>query len=933
MTLVSRYQAPRVLLAADDPLETHLLRSLLRTLPEPRPELTIAEIGTAAWSSALPRCEVCFLPLPAEGQSLAAILGEITAAAPRLRIVGMLGSQARYGDRAEIVQAMRSGLSDIVLLEELSLASLRELLVPQRHAETDWRLSATTARHEPPPAAPLPATDTQDASTLVLGGPATGSWRIELNDQKASFDATTLASLGHAPGTIGSTLGDWKALIHADDIDRLVAEVHAVLNGSASPHPVAYRLQARDGGWLAVVSDDIAVELDDQGSPRAISGHFYATNAQQPGTPAHGEPRPAPLAAGDDAASAPAELLSTAVLRLRRDAAGVFRVSWCNPAAGMLELREPRQLYGLSPAEFSPIFDGYDLDEALARVHQTGISEAREVMARDRDEQPQWRSYRITRLDDDELLLEASDITEHVHQRMLRRMDDEMAQYLVRALPLTALLLDEHGHVVQAISVAGEPLGNDAAALEDRPLDELFGDAAGNACRQQIQKTLNTGRIASGIYAIESTGGRQWLACRSAVVRGRPGMPQRALLTVQNVSEPVLELAETRRARDQWHDTIQRIPLPLFLKDLDGRYLAINPAFGELHGVEESMLLGKTDLEVFPDELAMELHELSQRLGGAAEATIERHPAGQGEQRSDYCWFGFPLGRPGQPATGSGCLLVPLDRLQASTDTGTEPEAPASPQGSSEARIDAATTSVVERVEQVLVEAGDYADVLRQLEQLAETTMHAQAMIHEIAGKAEPSATAPLIVLEPLAQNIIDLERILLPAAARLDSEIAAELPLAHCDPLVFNQVLLRCLRHARRGLASDGTLVVRLRCVEATRLTCVSCREGFSGRFVEVAIKDDGAMPYTNEADPPGREAPDDAPASSPLGDLARIHDLVHGQGGHLQIQQGLPDGNSLHVYFRAAGRESDDNRDPRGYTTVTRFPFVRLRDPRSLS
>ncbi len=933
MTLVSARTAPRVLLAAEDPLATQLLRSLLRALPEPRPELITTEPGSATWSAALTHCDVCFLSFAGGERPLAATVAQIASIAPGLRVVGVLGAQDRFGDRAEIVQALRAGLGEIVLLEELSLAALRELIAPRRPglapppASDALQLGSTA---EPPRPASAPA------GTLPAGAAATGSWRITLSEQRAAFDAATLERLGHAPGTVGNTLGDWKALIHPEDIDRLVAEVHGVLNGSAPPHPIGYRLRAADGDWVAVVSDDIAVELDDHGSPRAISGHFYETAARPAAAVvAHVESLASPPPATGGETEGLAERLATAVMRLRRDASGVFRVVWSNPAAGALEQREPELLQGLRPAEFTPPFDGFDLEDALARVHQTGIAEAREAMALGRGEQPHWRSYRITRLDDGDVLLESADISEHVGLRVTRRMQDEMAQYLVRALPLSALLVDEHGRVVQSVSVAGGTLGTDPRVLEDRMLGELLGANAGAECRLQIQKTLNTGRIASAVYAVEAPEGPQWLACHSAAVRGRPGMPQRALLTLQDVSESVRDLNEARLARDQLRAAIRRIPVPLFLKDLDGRYVAINPAFGELYGVEESMLLGKTDLEVFPDELAMELHEADRRVGaaGAGGPLIELRVAGQGERRGEHCWFGFAVGEPGQPPTGSGCLLVALAALPLPA----RQDAPLAPASDEQAppgdRIDDATASVVGRVEQVLVEAGDYADVLRRLEQLAETTMHAQALIHEVAGTAEVSAGAPLTALTPLAQNIVDLERVLLPASARLENEFAAGLPLAHCDPLVFHQVLLRGIRHARRGLASDGTLAIRLRAVNSPRRACVSCREGFEGQHVELVIEDSGAMLSEQDVRALAERHSADAPAAGPLDDLAGIHSLVHGQGGHLQIQQSLPAGNSLHVYFRAASSERNGEREGASRSTVTRFPFVRLRDPRNPS
>jgi len=217
-----------------------------------------------------------------------------------------------------------------------------------------------------------------------------------------------------------------------------------------------------------------------------------------------------------------------------------------------------------------------------------------------------------------------------------------------------------------------------------------------------------------------------------------------------------------------------------------------------------------------------------------------------------------------------------------------------------------------------------------RLEQLAETTMHAQALIHEVAGQAEASSPQPLIALTPLAQNIIELERILMPASTRLDNEIADALPPAHCDPVVFHQVLLRGIRHARRGLGHDGRLGIRLRLAQTGRRACVSCREGFEGNYIELVIEDSGSRLSEQQIRGLGAAPPHDAAAGSALDDLTEIHALVHGQGGHLQIRQSEPAGTGLHIYFRAATPAQIEDRAARARSTVTRFPFIRLREPR---
>ena len=61
MTLVPARHVPRVLLACDDPLESQLLRSLLRALPGSRPEVMVAEPDTPGWTAAVAAADCCFI--------------------------------------------------------------------------------------------------------------------------------------------------------------------------------------------------------------------------------------------------------------------------------------------------------------------------------------------------------------------------------------------------------------------------------------------------------------------------------------------------------------------------------------------------------------------------------------------------------------------------------------------------------------------------------------------------------------------------------------------------------------------------------------------------------------------------------------------------------------------------------------------------------
>jgi len=910
MTPVPVRKGRRVLVLCEEPVEAHLLRSLLRALPEPRPTLLCPD--TAGLPAVVADFDVCLLGIGYTGLECATLLRQLKAQAPRLRVIGVLGASSRIGDRIDIARAFQAGMEQLVLAEELSVATLGNLIQGPDAA------SAALAELSPRAVGPVHA------------GPSSGTWRIALAEQRASFDARTLEQLGYATMRVGNSLGDWKSLIHPDDIDRLVAEIHGVLNATAPPHPISYRIRRQQGDWLAVVSDDIQVHLDEQGNPQAISGRFYGAgmNAE-----AEAEFTTVDAVTGDSKLeSGMLEVLAgceTSFMLYRRDSSGEFRIAWCNETAANLENHKATEIQGRKASELGPSFDGFDLVEALQRVWDTGIAESRDVMMLARSEQSCWRSYRINRLPGGDVLAEFHDITDLVNARTSRRLQDEMAQYIVRAFPLTTLVLDEQGLVVQSMVPADGVFNDQATQLEERGLVDLLGSQAGPQCLDQAQKSMNTGRPGHALYRLTQGDSERWIECHSSVLRGRPGMPPRILLTLRDATEATRALELMRSESAHFHDALRCLPTPFCLKDLEGRYQSVNSSFGALLGVEEAMLLGKTDVEVFPDEIAMELHETDRKLIDSGVAHVDLRVLGQGERRSEHYCFCFPVQGADGSMSGTGGLwiavrdIASVARSGSSNTSSSERPAPRTPAGRDE--LDAAAASVVSRVEGVLADAGDYADVLRRLEQLAETTMHAQALIHEVADQAAEPAAAPLVALPPLALHIVELERVLLPPNVQLESRIEANLPPVHCDPVVFQQILLRGIRHARRTLMPNGTLRIELRLHGQDDYQCVACGNQLAGNHVELIIQDSDAVPTKLD---PRKNA--DASARGTIADLSGILELAHGQGGHLQVRHQSPSGTTLHILFRAGDAISAQQWSERAGSTVMRFPLTRTRDQR---
>jgi PAS domain S-box-containing protein len=71
---------------------------------------------------------------------------------------------------------------------------------------------------------------------------------------------------------------------------------------------------------------------------------------------------------------------------------------------------------------------------------------------------------------------------------------------------------------------------------------------------------------------------------------------------------------ELKRSLQFTESLLTAIPIPIFFKDSQGRYIGCNPAFTELMGVSDKELSGKTVQELWPSEHASVYHQKDLEL-------------------------------------------------------------------------------------------------------------------------------------------------------------------------------------------------------------------------------------------------------------------------------------------------------------------------------
>ncbi len=153
---------------------------------------------------------------------------------------------------------------------------------------------------------------------------------------------------------------------------------------------------------------------------------------------------------------------------------------------------------------------------------------------------------------------------------------------------------------------------------------------------------------------VRSDGGVRWYECSAHIIRGAGGKAER-MVGVNVDIDAHKRLEERVAAQVQFQQVlIDTIPIPVFYKDEEGRYLGMNAAFEQVFDVSRENLLGKTVLEMahLPPEKRQQFQADAEAALHSSEA-VHREvgmPYADGRVHHTLYWLqGFkrPDGTPG----------------------------------------------------------------------------------------------------------------------------------------------------------------------------------------------------------------------------------------------------------------------------------------------
>ncbi len=193
--------------------------------------------------------------------------------------------------------------------------------------------------------------------------------------------------------------------------------------------------------------------------------------------------------------------------------------------------------------------------------------------------------------------------------RLEERLDKErnFLQLLVDSIPELIVVLDKDKKAMRVNRSFSNYIGIEPEEAVGKTCKELFEDTDFEEhCEREVgmlDDTLRTGESFSSIWIIPPPNEIHWEVTRTPLISAE-GRPEGILATWHRITDQVMLRREIETAEERFRSFIDSAHDWISIKDLEGRYIIVNPVTASAFGHEPEDFIGKKADEILPEKLA-----------------------------------------------------------------------------------------------------------------------------------------------------------------------------------------------------------------------------------------------------------------------------------------------------------------------------------------
>jgi PAS domain S-box-containing protein len=321
---------------------------------------------------------------------------------------------------------------------------------------------------------------------------------------------------------------------------------------------------------------------------------------------------------------------------------------------------------------------------------------------------------------------------------------------------------------------------------------------------------------------------------------------RRAVALEREVRERTQAEAALRQSEAKCRSLIDNLEQGVFLKDNQGRYQAANAAYCRWLGRAEADVLGRTDSELFPGNVAQDrANEVATILAYGKRIETEDKEAVAGEQRTIRRMLSPVRDEDGKPVAVLGVVWDVTDQraMEARLRQAGKMDAIGQLAGGIAHDFNNLLTAILGNLELMLLTLPE-GDRNRELVQAAQgAATRATSLTSRLLGFArQHQLDRQPTSLNAIVEEVVALLRRTIDPRIRIETERDADLWAVLADPAQMNQVLMNLCLNARDAIRDGGRICISTANVEFAEHDGARHPDGRAGRFVRLSVRDDGA-------------------------------------------------------------------------------------------